>query len=224
VRTHRSGVLSTHSVKHPGYPYGSALPHVTDHAGRPVVLISHLAEHTRNLEADPRASFIVCASRPDLQAQPRVTLLGETKPAADQEALAARYLRFFPEHDQYLQIGGFRFYVLEPAQIRYIQGFGGLHWIAGESYLAAGADAIAQAEESVLEHMNTDHRDALRAYCGATHGVDPQSVEMIGVDCDGFDVRADGHLLRFTFEQPLASPAQLRPVFIALAKASRGGA
>ena len=111
VRGHRSGVLSTHSVKHPGYPYGSALPHVTDHAGRPVVLISHLAEHTHNLEADPRASFIVCAQGPDLQAQPRVTVLGETRPVADQAAIAARYLRFYPEHEQYLQIGGFGFFV-----------------------------------------------------------------------------------------------------------------
>jgi hypothetical protein len=211
-------------VKHPGYPYGSALPHVTDHAGRPVVLISHLAEHTHNLEADPRASFIACASGPDLQALPRVTLLGQTQPAADQEAVAARYLRFFPEHDQYLQIGGFRFYVLDPVQIRYIQGFGGLHWIAGESYLAAGADAMAQAEASVLEHMNADHRDALRDYCRATRDVAPERVEMVGVDCDGFDVRADGVLLRFAFEQPVTSPAQLRPVFIALFKASRGGA
>ncbi len=224
VRTYRSGVLSTHSVKHPGYPYGSALPHVTDHAGRPVVLISHLAEHTHNLEADPRTSFIVCAQGPDLQAQPRATLLGETRPVADQDAIAARYLRFFPDHEQYLQIGGFRFFALEPLQVRYIQGFGGLHWIAGDSYLAANPTAMAQAEPSVLEHMNADHRDALREYCRATHAVGPSDVEMIGVDCDGFDVRADSSLLRFAFEQQVDAPAQLRAVFIALSRKSRGDA
>ena len=224
MRSHRSGVLSTHSAKHPGYPYGSALPHVTDHAGRPVVLISHLAEHTHNLEADPRASFIVCAQGPDLQAQPRVTLLGETRPVADQEAIAARYLRFYPDHEQYLQIGGFRFFALEPLQVRYIQGFGGLHWIAGDSYLAADTTAMAEAEPSVLEHMNADHRDALREYCRATHAIEPNDVEMIGVDCDGFDVRADGSLLRFAFEEPVAAPAQLRAVFIELSRKSRGDA
>jgi putative heme iron utilization protein len=224
VRGHRSGVLSTHSVKHPGYPYGSALPHVTDHVGRPVVLISHLAEHTHNLEADPRASFIVCAQGPDLQAQPRVTLLGETRPAADQGAIAARYLRFYPEHEQYLQIGGFAFFVLEPLQVRYIQGFGGLHWITGDGYLAAGAAAMAEAEPSVLEHMNADHRDALREYCRAMHAIDPLDVEMIGVDCDGFDVCADGSLLRFRFEQQVEAPAQLREVFVALSRKSRGDA
>ena len=221
VRSHRSGVLSTHSVKHPGYPYGSALPHVSDHAGRPVVLISHLAEHTHNLEADPRASFIVCAPGADLQAQPRVTLLGETRPVPDQKAIADRYLRFYPDHEQYLQIGGFRFFVLEPLQARYIQGFGGLHWIAGDSYLAAGSSAMAAAEPSVLEHMNADHADALRQYCLAAHAIDPSAVEMIGVDCDGFDARADGRLLRFDFEEAVSAPAQLRAVFIALSRKTR---
>lgn len=224
VRSHRSGVLSTYSVKHPGYPYGSALPHVTDHAGRPVVLISHLAEHTHNLETEPRASFIVCASGAELQAQPRVTLLGETRAVADQEAIAARYLRFFPDHEQYLQIGGFRFFALEPVQVRYIQGFGGLHWIAGDSYLAADTAAMAQAEPSVLEHMNADHRDALRDYCRSMHGVAASEVEMVGVDCDGFDARADGRLLRFAFEAHVTVPAQLRAVFIELSRKSRGDA
>jgi hypothetical protein len=224
VREYRSGVLSTHSVKHPGYPYGSALPHVADHAGRPVVLISHLAEHTHNLDADSRASFIVCAQGPDLQALPRVTLLGNSRPVAHLEAIAARYLRFYPDHAQYLQIGGFRFFALEPLQVRYIQGFGGLHWIAGDSYLAADTTAMAEAEPSVLEHMNADHRDALREYCRATYHIDPNDVEMIGVDCDGFDVRADDNLLRFAFEQPVTAPAQLRAVFIALSRRSRGDA
>lgn len=224
VRLHRSGVLSTHSVKHPGYPYGSALPHAADHAGRPVVLISHLAEHTHNLEADPRASFIVCASGADLQAKPRAALLGEMRPVADQEQIGRRYLRFFPDHEQYLRIGGFRFFALEPVHVRYIQGFGGLHWIAGDGYLAADSAAIAQAEPSVLEHMNADHADALRDYCRALHGVEPHEVEMVGVDCDGFDVRADGSLLRFAFEAPVIEPAQLRAVFIDLSRKSRGDA
>jgi len=224
LRRHRSGVLSSHSVKHPGYPYGSALPHVADHAGRPIVLISHLAEHTHNLEADARASFIVCAEGADLQTQPRATLLGAMQPASDQESIAHRYLRFYPDHQQYLQIGGFRFFVLEPVQVRYIQGFGGLHWIAGDDYLAADPAAMAAAEPSVLEHMNADHRDALLAYCHATYAVDPADVEMIGVDCDGFDIRADGQLLRFAFDEVVSEPARLRAVFTALSRRSRGDA
>ncbi len=222
VRGYRSGVLSSHSAKFPGYPYGSALPHVCDQAGRPVVLISHLAEHTHNIEADSRVSFIVCASGPDLQAQPRTTVLGTAQPTPDQRAIATRYLRFYPEHEQYLQIGGFRFFAIEPVQVRYIQGFGGLHWIAGESYLAG--NSLEAAEADILQHMNEDHANALRDYCRHVHGITPTHAQMVGIDTDGFDVRGDGALLRIAFPEPVASPGQVRAALIALANASRGGA
>jgi putative heme iron utilization protein len=219
VRRHRSGVLSSHSLKFAGYPYGSALPHATDHAGRPVVLISQLAEHTRNLEADARASLIVCESGADLQAQPRVTVLGTTHPVADAARIERRYLRFYPEHAQYLTIGGFRFFALEPFQVRYIQGFGGLHWIAGESYLAP--EALRDAEEEILAHMNRDHPDALRAYCRHVHDVDAQDPQMVGFDCDGFDVRAGERLLRFDFAEPVLDAGQARAALVELAQKSR---
>lgn len=219
LRRHRSGVLSSHSVKHAGFPYGSALPHATDHAGQPIVLISHLAEHTHNVEADPRVSFIVCGAGPDLQAEPRVTLLGHARPEADAR-IAQRYLRLYPDHQQYLQIGGFRFFVIEPVQARYIQGFGGLHWIAGESYLAPAS--LADAEKGILQHMNADHAAALRDYCRHVHGVEALDVAMAGIDCDGFDVRADGALLRFDFDATLSNPGEVRNALVALAQAARG--
>jgi hypothetical protein len=221
LRGHRSGVLSSHSLRFPGYPYGSALPHVTDHAGRPVVLISHLAEHTHNLEADAHASFIVCESGADLQARPRATVLGAARAVADAAPIERRYLRFYPDHAQYLEIGGFRFYALEPFQVRYIQGFGGLHWIAGESYLAP--EAMRDAEEDILAHMNQDHRDALRAYCRHMQGAEPQAAEMVGFDCDGFDVRADERLLRVDFAEPVLDPGQARRALVELAQRSRDG-
>jgi putative heme iron utilization protein len=218
MRSHRSGVLSSHSVKHPGFPYGSALPHATDHAGRPIVLISHLAEHTHNVEADARVSYIVCGNGPDLQTEPRATLLGHIQPD-DGVQTAQRYLRLYPDHAQYLQIGGFRFFVIDPVQVRYIQGFGGLHWLAGETYLAQAN--LADAEDSILEHMNADHADALRDYCRHSHGVEVLDVAMVGIDCDGFDVRADGTLLRFSFDAPVSNPGQVRNALVAMANAAR---
>jgi putative heme iron utilization protein len=212
VRTHRSGVLSTQSSKLPGYPYGSALPHVTDHLGRPVILISHLAEHTHNIEADARVSFIVHATGANLQSQPRTTVVGEARVIPDTEAIEQRYLRYYPDHAQYLQIGGFRFYAVEPVQVRFIQGFGGLHWSSGEHYLAP-AD-LAQAEISILEHMN-------RAYCSHVHSIDALDAQMIGVDCDGFDVRADGQILRFTFPELVTNSGQVRNALIDLADQAR---
>jgi heme oxygenase (biliverdin-IX-beta and delta-forming) len=220
-RSARSGVLSSHSIKVPGYPYGSALPHVTDHCGRPVVLISHLAEHTHNLEADARVSFLVSASGPDLQASSRATLVGDAHAIDDNGETRARYLRFFPEHARYLEIGGFRFWTIEPVQVRLIEGFGSLHWITAYGYLAQPGE-IPDVESGVLEHMNQDHGDALLAYCRHGHEISPADVAMIGIDCDGFDLRADGGVLRFRFPTPITTSAQARAALVALARDSRG--
>lgn len=219
-RTLRSGVLSSHSSKLPGYPYGSALPHVTDHAGRPVILISHLAEHTHNLQSDARSSFLVCETGREVQASARATLLGNAERIAEPAAIQQRYLRFYPEHARYLEIGGFEFWTIAPLQLRFIEGFGSLHWIAAEQYLAR-AHEIAQIELSILEHMNVDHGNALLAYCAHRYGVRPQHAQMIGFDCDGFDVRADEEVLRFALSEPVATAQQARAALIALADQSR---
>jgi putative heme iron utilization protein len=219
-RAARSGVLSSHSAKFPGYPYGSALPHVTDHQGRPVILISHLAEHTHNVEADSHASFLVSTSGPLLQASPRAALLGHARALEAAAALQARYLRFFPEHAKYLEIGGFRFWTIEPFQARLIEGFGSLHWVPGDAFLANPGE-IPGLEASVLEHMNRDHRTALLAYCRHAQGIEPQQVEMIGIDCDGFDVRADDRFLRLRFEHMMTTGPQVRAALVALAREAR---
>lgn len=219
-RAARSGVLSSHSVKFPGFPYGSALPHVTDHQGRPVVLISHLAEHTHNVQADSRVSFLVSPSGPELQASSRAALLGHAQALEVATGIQERYLRFFPEHAQYLDMGGFRFWIIEPLQVRLIEGFGSLHWIAGDAYLAHPGELPA-LEASVLEHMNRDHRDALISYCRHAQGTEPQQPEMIAIDCDGFDVRNNDEIMRFKFEQTVTTGLQARAVLAALARAGR---
>jgi len=220
LRRFHAGVLSTHAAKHPGYPYGSALPFCTDQRGRIVILISHLAEHTQNIELDPRVSFTVSPMDPDLQTRPRLTVLGDALPASD-EPLAERYLRLLPEGRDHLAIGGFRFYVVEPRQARFIAGFGSLHWIEGGS-LAAPPLPIGEAEADILEHMNTDHARSLLDYCRHVHGVEARSAQMSGIDCDGFDVRAEGVLLRFEFDARVENPAQARQQLVALAHAARG--
>lgn len=216
----RAGVLSSHSAKLSGFPYGSALPLVTDHSGRPVLLISHLAEHTRNLVADNRASFVVFDSVDDVQAAARATLVGHAEQISEPGAVAVRYLRFFPHHAQYLEIGGFAFWRIEPQQIRFIEGFGSLHWIAGSRYVEDEA-AWADLEASIIEHMNADHRDAILAYCEHVYDIRPQQAEMIGFDCDGFDVRADKRLLRFQLPQIVHTADEARAALIALARESR---
>ena len=228
VRHFRSGVLATQSLKFPGYPYASALPFCTDQQGRVVVLISHLAEHTQNADHDRHVSFLIAPSGAALQEQARVTLIGDLAPAEDSflyplegyAAVAGRYLRYFPEGERYLSIGGFRFFVLEPLYLRYIAGFGSIHTIPGERFLAPPL-AIAEAESDILAHMNADHGHNLRDYCRHVHQRTVQNARMIGIDCDGFDVLADAEVLRFDFDAEVTDAGAARAELVNLAKASR---
>ena len=219
VRRFASGVLATQSLKFPGYPYASSLPFRCDQRGRVVVLISHLAEHTQNADHDPKSGFLVSPLTRDLQEQARVSMIGDIA-AIDDAAVSARYLRYFPEAEQYLQIGGFRFFRIEPRSLRYIAGFGSIHTIAAESYLAP-AYPIADAEGDVIEHMNNDHAHNLLDYCRHVHGKSPASAEMVGIDCDGFEVRADGEILRFEFAVEVRDAGEARVELVKLAQARR---
>jgi len=219
LRKFAAGVLATQSLKFPGYPYASSLPYCTDQRGRVIVLISHLAEHTQNAERDPRVGFLVSALTRDLQEQARVSQVGDIAPVED-AAIAARYLRFFPEAAQYLEIGGFRFFRIEPHALRYIAGFASIHSIAAESYLAP-AYPIADAEDEVIEHMNADHAHNLSDYCRQIQAKTPASAVMVGIDCDGMDIRADGELLRIEFGVEVKDAGAARAELIKLARASR---
>ncbi|HEX4986712.1 MAG TPA: DUF2470 domain-containing protein [Burkholderiales bacterium] len=223
VRRFAAGVLATQSARHPGYPYASSLPLCTDPRGRPVLLVSHLAEHTRNAEADGRVGLLVSPLDAGLQEQARVSMVGDAAPLDVQgadAAAAARYLRRFPEAHRYLEIGGFHFLRIEPVSLRYIAGFGSIHTLAADGYLAPES-ALAAAEEDIVAHMNADHAAALAGYCRHVHGVNADSAVMTGIDCDGFDVRAGGALLRFDFEGEITDAAQARAELVRLARASR---
>jgi hypothetical protein len=222
LRSTRSGVLSTHSVRFPGYPFGSVAPFVLDHDGHPLILISTIAEHTRNITADPRVSLIAFdPAAPDMQASARLTLLGEAKVADKQDGLLrARYLRYFPQAERYFDMHDFLFHRIEIIQARYIGGFGNIHWIPGEQLLPP-ANRLAEQEAAILAHMNADHADSLRAYCRHFHGVHAERVEMVGLDTDGCDLRADGRLLRFTFDVPVTDVETARAALVGMSRAAR---
>ena len=114
----------------------------------------------------------------------------------------------------------FNFYRIEPVRIRYIGGFGKIHWVESENYLLPES-ALAEQESDILNHMNTDHAENLRAYCRHVHGIETTTAEMIGIDPDGFDVRSDLSVLRFAFESRVADAQQARQALVALAKATK---
>ncbi len=124
VRSQHSGVLSTISQRVDGFPFGSVAPFILDHSGCPVILISTLAEHTKNIDADSRVSLIVQPYSPDMQVAGRVTVLGRALRLSDKTELGPRYLRFHPQAESYFAMHDFSFYRIEPVRIRFIGGFG----------------------------------------------------------------------------------------------------
>lgn len=198
LRHSRSGALGTHSVAMPGFPFVSAVPFVSDASGRPVFLISGLAEHTRNLLADPRASLLVTEGDGINLAQARLTLLGRMQPVDLDEASRQRYVRYNPESALYLELGDFRFFRLEPDRARFVGGFGRMGWVAAEAP-AAALDPKAEAElVARLERQ-------------ASPGV-----AVVGIDREGLDVRIGGVLRRLALSATDSSTTALEAAAAAI--------
>jgi len=116
LRAHRYGALCTLSKKLDGYPFGSITPYLVDHDGSLLILISTLAEHTKNIHHDPRVSLITHNQQnPHIQTQGRVTVTGNAEPEADRDQAGLRYLRYFPEAQAYFSMHDFSFYRIRPA-------------------------------------------------------------------------------------------------------------
>jgi putative heme iron utilization protein len=222
LRGQHAGTLSTISARLAGYPFGSVVPFALDAHARPVLLISALAEHTRNLAADSHASLLVHAYENDVQAGPRLTLVGDATSVPGGDAARARYLRRFPDASRLLALGDFSFRTITPRALLFVQGFGRIDWIDADEFVPPPNEVVS-AESEILEHMNTDHVDTLLLYCRALAGIDAQEANATGVDCDGIDVHADGHLLRFDFDGPALDASAVRDRLILLAERARAG-
>jgi putative heme iron utilization protein len=221
VRRCHTGVIATQSHDMPGFPYASFVEYVADHQGRPVMLISALAEHTRNLHYHARLSLAAALSPEEhVMASPRFTCLGEARLVPDEEipACRARYLRYFPQAADYLSLD-FAFWRIEPVRLRSIPGFGAAVWVTAGDYLAL-ATRLAEVEADILDHMNSQHRDALVHYARQA-GVEAAEVSMVGIDCDGFDLRIGTGLLRLDFAQPVWDVEGVREALRQLAQSGR---
>lgn len=186
------GVLATHSRIAEGFPFATALPFAPDEAHRPWLLISGLAEHTRNLLADPRASLLVLDSpEGDVLTGARATLVGRVLPAEPTPAQAARYLRYHPQAADYLTLGDFRWFRMEVERVRAIAGFGVMGWVGAET-LGAVAVLAADDEATVLATAPAVAADA----------------ELLGVDRFGADLRRGGRRLRLAFAGAPVAPEQ----------------
>ncbi len=225
------GALSTLALDPPGTPFGSVVTYGLDDGGRPAFFVSTLAEHTRNLDADPRASLLVVEDTPpgaDPLASGRVTLLGTVAEVTGGERAAARagYLAANPSAF-YVDYGDFRCLRLEISAIRYVGGFGRMSWVDPEGYLAAEPDPLATAAAGIVGHMNADHAAALVTLCHHFgRRPDVTAASMTAVDRYGFEVVADlgddrREAIRVGFRTAQETPDGVRQELIGMLREAR---
>ncbi len=203
LRAHRYGALGTLSKKFDGHPFTSITPYMVDHDGSLLILISGLAEHTKNILADSRISLITHnQDDPHIQTQGRVTVVGHAALQQDRERCGRRYLRYFPEAQTYYDMADFNFYRITPLAIRFIGGFGDIHWVKTENYLVP-RHALPEEEEMLLAELTAQAQDS--------------TTQWLGVDCDGYDLKVDNKTQRHGFKQSVLSAAEARSA-IALGK------
>jgi len=222
-----TGTLCTLALEPEGYPYGSFVTVAFDD-GNPVFLISALAEHTKNLEHDPRASLLVAeGGAADPLANGRVTILGRcTRVDGDGGSARAAFLTVHPNSSYYADFRDFGFWKLHVDHVRYIGGYGRMSWISKDDWQSAEPDPLAPSAAGVIAHMNADHADALVLYCKAfSRATEITSASMTGVDRYGFEMSAmtpkGPRPVRLAFPTPVSTPEQARAALISMLKDAR---
>jgi len=227
----RLGSLSTLSRKQPGFPFGSVMPYALDARGRPLFLISSMAMHTQNLHADSRASLLV--TQPDASGDPlgasRVTVMGNVLTIPQSEIAEARklYLERYANSKYWVDFEDFSFYRMDVLDVYYVGGFGVMGWVLASDYDHAQPDPLADSAAGIIEHMNTDHKDALILLSRVFGGMESQEAAMTAVDRLGFHLRlktSDGMKgIRIGFLREVSNPAETRKVLVEMVQQARRG-
>jgi putative heme iron utilization protein len=212
----RIGSLSTLSRKQPGFPFGSVMPYGLDHHGRPIFLISTMAMHTQNLQADARASLLVTQddSGGDPLGASRVTLVGNVLP--------------LPESEYWVDFEDFSFYRMDVVDVYYVGGFGVMGWVSAAEYDRSQPDPLADSMAEIMQHINADHKDALVLLAKKFARTESQEATITAVDRLGFHVRMqtrDGiRSARIAFLREVTNPAETRKVLVEMVQQARSRA
>ena len=206
-----------------GRPYVSLVATACEMDASPLLLLSDLAQHTKNLAADPSVSLLFedVAGHPDPLAGPRLTLLGRAECSDDVRDLA-RFTARHPSAASYAGFADFHLYRVEIERGHLVAGFGRINWIeSGDLRFLADAGALAAAEPDILEHMNRDHAEAIELYATRLIGRQGTGWRMTGIDPEGIDLRLDSETARLDFDAPVLDPAGARRALASLAQRAR---
>jgi hypothetical protein len=208
------------------------MPYGLDDHGRPIFLISTMAMHTQNLQADPRASLLVTQN--DAGGDPlgasRVTLVGNVLPMPDSEVPEARklYLARYANSKYWVDFEDFSFYRMDPVDVYYVGGFGVMGWVSASEYDRSRPDPLADSMTEIIQHMNADHKDSLVLLAREFARIEPQEATITAVDRLGFHVRLktqDGiRGTRIAFLREVSNPAETRKALVEMVQQARSRA
>ena len=222
VRAAAQAALGT-LLRNGGAPYVSLVNVATDHAGAPLLLLSELADHTRNLAAYARASLLFdgTGAREDPLAGERATLQGRLG-RSDLPDDRSRYLARHPAASAYAGFKDFHLYRMAVERAHLVAGFGRIHWLEGSAVLVGPAPALRDHEAGIVGHMNADHQDAIDAYAQGLLGLEGSGWRITGIDPEGVDLRRGARTARLAFGNRVADPEGARAELVRLARLARG--
>jgi hypothetical protein len=206
-----------------GRPYVSLVAAACDSDANPLLMLSDLAQHSKNLAAEPQISLLFedTAGHTDPLAGPRLTLLGRAEPC-DDPMVRARFTARHPSSASYAGFADFHLYRVAIERGHLVAGFGRIAWIeAAELRLGVDTAALAGAEPDILDHMNRDHSDAIELYARRLLGRTETGWHMTGIDPEGLDLRSGGTVARLDFDTLVLTPAAARHALVELAQRAR---
>ena len=228
LRRSRQGALAT-LMPGSGDPYCSLVNVASHPDGSPILLISRLALHTRNLLGDARISLMLDErAEGDPLEGSRIMLAGRAEQADgdDVAILRRRYLNAHPSSEAFVNFKDFSFFRIRPSGAHLVAGFGRIVDLKPEQFLTDISDAasLLEAEQGAVDHMNTDHRDAMDLYATKLLGARSADWRCTGCDPEGIDLQAGTTALRLDFPRRIVTPAALRQVLKQLADDARAAA
>jgi putative heme iron utilization protein len=224
LREGRSGALAT-LMAGSGDPYCSLVNVATEPSGAPLLLLSKLALHTKNILADARVSLMLDERKDgDPLEGARVMLMGAVV-ATGEEAARTAYLRRHPEAEMFAGFADFAFYRMQISAAHLVAGFGRIVDLAAQDVLTdvSDAQALLAAEGEAIDHMNADHAEACRLYASKLLGGAEGDWRCVGIDPEGIELQQGRTALRLAFPQRVTGPGPLRAVLKDLAERARAG-
>ncbi len=222
LREARSGALAT-LMPGTGDPYCSLVNVATAPSGAPLLLLSGLAVHTKNLLADTRVSLMLDERKAgDPLEGARVMLMGAAA-LADEPEIRRAYLRRHPDAAMFADFADFAFYLIEIKRVHLVAGFGRIVDLRPSDVLidVSDAQALIAAEEEAIAHMNSDHAEACRLYATKLLGAPDADWHCVGIDPEGLELQQERTALRLHFPQRVNGPVALRAMLKQLAEQAR---